>query len=252
MKNYMLHTSEGVRDFFGNELKIKEKLIANIKKGFSSYGYNMVQTPTFEYIDVFSVGKNTFQKPSLYNLINRDNELLALRSDMTASIARFVSSKDSEGVMPKRYFYVANTFRYPNIYQGKSHEFTQAGIELIGKASIKADLEVLKIALVSLKENLVSTFSIHIGSVDFIETLLTELNIEEVSKKEIYKIIEAKDFVTLKEYLNSLNIKNSEKELIIELMQSAGRINYIRRLKDKITLKQTNKIICELEEFYLA
>ena len=53
MKNYMLHTSEGVRDFFGNELKIKEKLIANIKKGFSSYGYNMVQTLTFEYIDVF-------------------------------------------------------------------------------------------------------------------------------------------------------------------------------------------------------
>ena len=104
MKNYMLHTSEGVRDFFGNELKIKEKLIANIKFSFSSFGYKMVQTPTFEYVDVFSVGKNTSQKPSLYNLINRDNEILDLRIDMTASIARFVSSKDSEGVMPKDIF----------------------------------------------------------------------------------------------------------------------------------------------------
>ncbi|MGI6710793.1 MAG: ATP phosphoribosyltransferase regulatory subunit [Bacilli bacterium] len=252
MKNYMLHTSEGVRDFFGNELKIKEKLIANIKSSFSSFGYKMVQTPTFEYIDVFSVGKNTSQKPSLYNLINRDNEILALRSDMTASIARFVSSKDSEGVMPKRYFYVANTFRYPKVYQGASHEFTQAGIELIGKAGIKADLEVLKIALASLKENFVNSFSIHIGSVDFIETLLTELRIEEMSKREIYKIIEAKDFVTLKEYLDSLDIKNSEKELIIELMQSAGRINFIRRLKEKIAFPKTNKVLCELEEFYLA
>ena len=73
-----------------------------------------------------------------------------------------------------------------------------------------------------------------------------------MAKREIYKIIEAKDFVTLKEYLDSLDIKNSEKELIIELMQSAGRINFIRRLKDKIAFPKTNKILCELEEFYLA
>ena len=51
------------------KLKIKEKLIANIKSSFHSFGYKDGSNTTFEYVDVFSVGKNTSQKPSLYNLI---------------------------------------------------------------------------------------------------------------------------------------------------------------------------------------
>ena len=54
MKNYKLHTSEGVRDFLGNELLVKKEIERRLTKLFKSYGYNLVETPTFEYLDVYT------------------------------------------------------------------------------------------------------------------------------------------------------------------------------------------------------
>ena len=92
MKNYRLKTSEGVRDYLGNEALLKEKVETNVRNFLLHYGYELVKTPTFEYVDVFAT-EDFFQQPDLYTLINRQGEFLALRNDMTSSIARVVATK---------------------------------------------------------------------------------------------------------------------------------------------------------------
>lgn len=248
MKNYKLHTSEGVRDYIGEELLIKKEIERRVENLFLSYGYTPVLTPTFEYIDVFS--SSGLQQPSLYNLINRQGEVLALRNDLTSSIARIFATKNTNNLVPKKYCYVASTFRYPRLYQGKSHEFSQAGIEIVGSNNIKSDLECIKLAFEALSKINLSDYTVHLGSSAFIEQLFLDLNISESDTINLLSIIENKDFVLLENTLNELNVDKSYVDLVIHIMRNAGKLNFLTDIINKLENKKSVKILNDLKNLY--
>lgn len=248
MKNYKLHTSEGVRDYLGLELLIKEEIENRVKKIFINNGYELVKTPTFEYIDVYA--SNGIQQPSLYNLINRQGEVLALRNDMTASICRLVATKGNL-VFPKKYCYIANTFRYPRLYQGKSHEFTQAGIEIVGAKGIKADIECIRLAYQAMKEININNFMIHIGSSNFIDSLFSDLGLSDEKKSNLLSIIENKDYVLLKNTLYTYNVDDKYVKLIIRMMETAGKLNFLQGIIDELHDFSAADILEELKTLYV-
>ncbi|PHV71014.1 ATP phosphoribosyltransferase regulatory subunit [Sporanaerobium hydrogeniformans] len=250
MKNYTLHIPEGVRDYIGEEASIKETLQNQIKKVFTGYSYNLIETPTFEYLDVFTLGENSFQKPQLYHLINRQGEVVALRSDMTRAIARVASTQNSQCPFPQRYAYMANSFRYPERYQGKLHEFTQGGIELIGINSIEADAEVIKVAIDALRAVGVEDFTIHIGSSQFLEYTLSDIGLSEKSKEAVYKAIDHKDAVSLRSILEAAHMDSETLEMLLELMQCAGKIELLRSVKERMSAPASKAALTYLEELY--
>lgn len=248
MKNYKLQISEGVKDYLGTELEIKEEIENRLKHLFKSYGYEMVKTPTFEYVDVFT--QNGVQKPSLYSLINRQGELLALRNDMTSSIARIVASKDRSDIVPKKYSYISNTFRYPRLYQGKSHEFTQAGIEIIGISSIKAEIECIKLAYEALNRINITKFTIHIGSGLFINELFKDFGFDDSKINNLLNIIQNKDYVMLKNTLVSYELEDKKIGLVIRIMRNAGKLNFLQSIIDELYGYSSSKILEGLKELY--
>lgn len=248
MKNYKLHTSEGVRDFLGDELLVKEEIERRIKKLFKSYGYNLVETPTFEYLDVYT--SNGIQMPTLYNLINRQGEVLALRNDMTSSIARIVSTVDANNIIPKRYCYVADTFRYPRLYQGKSHVFTQAGIELVGIKNLKADIECVKLAAKALDVINIKNFTIHLGSSAFIKALFEDFNLNNDVIEKLLNSIDNKNFVSLTEILKDNNVDANKISLILKIMENAGKLNFLQSIIDELNGYKCAKILEELKNLY--
>ncbi|MGM9970737.1 MAG: ATP phosphoribosyltransferase regulatory subunit [Anaeroplasma sp.] len=247
MKNYKLHTSEGFKDTFGEELLVKKQVENITLKLFQSFGYEFIKTPTVEYIDVYS--NDGLQKPDLYSLINRQGEVLALCNDMTSSIARFVVSNNYNIDNALKFCYIADTFRYPKLYQGKNHQFLQAGIELIGDKKITSDAEVIYLAYNILKECNVNKFTIHIGSAEFIETILDDLNIQNKVKDAIYNCIKNKDYVTLKQVLNA-SINEDKANFIVDLMLRGGRLHYLEGLMDKLVNTKSYKILESLKEIY--
>ncbi len=250
MKNYTLHIPEGVKDYIGEEVRVKEKIQNQIKQIFYTYSYNLIETPTFEYLDVFTLGETGFQQTQLYNLINRQGELVALRSDMTRAIARVVCTQNSNIPTPQRYAYMANSFRYPERYQGKLHEFTQAGIELIGKNSAEADAEVIKVAIEALKAAGLSAFTMHIGSSQFLEYMLSDIGLGSQDKEEVYQAIEQKDAVKLKNILEASNIDKETLAMLLELIQCAGKIDLLRSVKEKIACHKSKEALSYLENIY--
>ena len=249
MKNYRLKTSEGVRDYLGNEALLKEKVETNVRNFLLHYGYELVKTPTFEYVDVFAT-EDFFQQPDLYTLINRQGEFLALRNDMTSSIARVVATKCQNEILPKKYCYVENTFRYPLRYQGKSHEFTQAGIELIGDGSIKSDVEVIKIAIQSLISLGIKSFSVHVGYSQFLETLFDDLKLNFNQKQIIQNFIDMKDFVSFKDYLKQIKLDKEMIDTMTNLMLSAGKLSYLETVKKKLAKYSCSKCLQRLFDLY--
>ena len=84
----ILHTPEGVRDIYNVECGKKLALEGRIKKTFHLYGYHDIQTPTFEYFDVFRKEIGTISSRELYKFFDKEGNTLALRPDITPSIAR--------------------------------------------------------------------------------------------------------------------------------------------------------------------
>ena len=225
MKNYKLHTSEGFKDTFGKEILVKKEIENKVLECFKSFGLEYIKTPGVEYIDVYS--DKGIQKPDLYNLINHQGEVLALCNDMTASIARFVASNNIKA--PAKYCYSADTFRYPRLYQGKSHQFLQAGIELVGSENIESDIEAIYIAHKVLNKLDINNYSIHLGSSKFLDLLFNDFNINESLKKEIYKDIEKKDYVSLNELLKN-NLEEKHYKFLFDLMLKGGKLRFIENL----------------------
>lgn len=250
MKEYALRIPDGVKDYIGKEAALKESIQNKIKKVFRTNSYNLVETPTFEYLDVFALGTESYQQPSLYHLVNREGELMALRSDMTRSIARLVSMQKLNRVLPQRLCYLKNSFRYPERYQGKLHEFTQAGIELIGSSSLKADAEVIRIAVKCLKEIGISDFVVHIGSSKILEYILEDLGFNEEECKKVFGAIEAKDAVELKNILRLVNIERDVLELLLELIECSGKIELLKSIKCKLPSLRAKKTLEDMENLY--
>ena len=84
----LLHTPEGVRDIYNVECGKKLALEGRIKKVFHLYGYHDIQTPTFEYFEVFSKEVGTIPSRDLYKFFDREGNTLVLRPDFTPSVSR--------------------------------------------------------------------------------------------------------------------------------------------------------------------
>ena len=83
MKNQLLHTPEGVRDIYNSECKKKQALQDRLRKAMESYGYQIIQTPTFEFFDIFGKEIGTTPAKELYKFFDREGNTLVLRPDIT-------------------------------------------------------------------------------------------------------------------------------------------------------------------------
>ena len=96
MKRQLLHTPEGVRDRYKEECEKKLTLQNNLHNVLKRYGYRDIETPTFEYFDVFGKEIGTIPAKDLYKFFDREGNTLVLRPDITPSVARAFAKYFSE------------------------------------------------------------------------------------------------------------------------------------------------------------
>ena len=217
MKRQMLHTPEGVRDIYSLEYGKKAVLEEKLQKIFHLYGYHDIQTPTFEYFDVFGKEIGTTPVKELYKFFDREGNTLVLRPDITPSIARAAMTVFDTEQLPIRLCYKGNTFINQSSYQGRLHENTQAGAELIGIDSVEADAEMVVMAVDSLKEVGLKEFQIHIGSVDFFESLIEETGLSMEDEKRLRELISNRNYFGVEELLEQEQVKVTTKTALLVL-----------------------------------
>ena len=170
----LLHTPEGVRDIYGEELNEMERLTASLKETMKRFGFDGIRTPSFEYFDVFSSERGTVPSKDMYKFIDRDGNTLVLRPDMTPQVARAAATYYREGQNPIRLSYIGNTFINNSGYQLRLKETTQAGVELFGDDSIVADAEILALTVECLKNAGLTEFQIEVGNAGFFRSIANE------------------------------------------------------------------------------
>ena len=248
------HTPEGVRDIYNIECGKKLSLESRLHKVLQMYGYHDIQTPTFEFFEVFRKEIGTIPSKELYKFFDKEGNTLVLRPDITPSIARAAATLFPDNDMPIRLCYMGNTFINNSSYQGRLKENTQLGAELIGDGSVDADAEVLSMVVDCLLKSGLSEFQISVGHADFFRGLLEAAGTDEEEEQELKSLISNKNFFGVEEFAETLKLDPGLTELFHMLgnpnvgkddLQKAGELAaaYPRILAAVRNLIELQKII---------
>ena len=246
----LLHTPEGVRDIYNVECGKKLALEGRIKKVFHLYGYHDIQTPTFEYFDVFRKEIGTVPSNELYKFFDKDGNTLALRPDITPSIARAAATLFQDEELPIRLCYTGSTFVNHSNYQGRLRETTQMGAELMVDDSVEADAEMLALVIESMLTIGLKEFQLSVGNVDFFQSLIEDACLDEEAELRVRELINNRNYFGVEEFLDSIQVKRSSKEAFSALNELVGGIDILAQAKNIAPNSKGVMAVKRLEKIY--
>ncbi len=202
VKKWLLQVPEGTRDILYADCAAKRRVEDLLGGVFAGAGYSEIVAPTLEYLDVFEE-KNAIPVEEMYKLVDRHGRIMALRPDSTTPIARVAASRLREQPLPLRLYYTQNVLRAGEGERGRRSEFTQSGVELIGAAGLRADLEVLCTALSAMEAAGIKNYKLELGHVGFFKELLKQTCYSPEDAERIRGYIEYKNFAALSDLLSA-------------------------------------------------
>lgn len=250
MKRFV-HTPEGVRDIYGMECQKKHRIQEMIHENFTRFGYEDIETPTFEFFDVFGREIGTTPSKELYKFFDKEGNTLVLRPDFTPSIGRCAAKYFMEQSVPVRLSYMGNTFTNTSNLQGKLKEATQMGVELIGDAGIMADAEMVHLAVSSLKAAGLKEFQVSIGEIGFFKGICEEAMLDEDTELKLREFISNKNYFGAEELLlNNQNLKPEKIESFLKITELFGSFDVLEEALELVHNKRSRRAILRLQQMY--
>ncbi|NVT57873.1 ATP phosphoribosyltransferase regulatory subunit [Listeria monocytogenes] len=187
----------GTRDKLFREARAAYKIEQQVNHYFEKRGFKRIETPVIEFEDVFSSEHQADAK--LYRFFDEKGRLTVLRPDMTLPIGRVVSTT---GVMlPLKLSYSGKIFRANEDFGGEQNEQTQAGIEIIGYPSIKAEIECILIGIGVLNALEIPNFQIELGHAAIYRRVTNLLNLSETAEIDFRLLIQNKSLTGIKRFV---------------------------------------------------
>ena len=139
---------KGTRDFYPEDMRIRQWMFGRLREAVGLYGYQEYDGPMLEPFDLYAAktGEEIVNQ-QLYWLMDKGDRKLAVRPEMTPTMARMVAAKVHELPRPVRWFAIPNLWRYERPQRGRLREHWQLNVDVVGGDSLLADAEILSVAL---------------------------------------------------------------------------------------------------------
>ena len=216
----------------------------------ASYGYRDIETPTFEYFDVFGSDVGTIPSRDLYKFFDREGNTLVLRPDFTPSIARAAGRYFLDMDRPVRLCYLGKTFVNHQEHRGRLKENTEIGAELIGEGSADADAEIIAMANDMLLAAGLSDFQISIGHVGFFESLVDEAGIDEETVHHLRILIHNHNTFGVEKLLSEKCIDQRISRILSSLTVMNGGEEMLEKAYGMTQGLKAQDAVCRLKEVY--
>jgi len=146
MKN-IIKSVKGTRDFYPEEMAKRQWLIEKIRQTSELLGYEAYDGPCLETIELYAAKSGEeLVKEQAFVFPDRSGELIALRPELTPTLARMVAAQQNALTFPLRWWSFGPFWRYERPQKGRSREFFQWNIDLIGVEGVEADAELIAVA----------------------------------------------------------------------------------------------------------
>ncbi len=249
----MFEIPRGTRDFTPEEMykrRYVEDLFRNV---FECYGYQEIQTPTFEHLDLFLEKSGESVLDEIYEFTDKGNRKLALRPELTAPVMRMYVDKLQMEPKPLKLFYFGNCFRYDRPQKGRYREFLQAGCELIGPDTPEAIAELITLSIDMLKEIGLTNIQLQIGNLKLLSSVFDALKLTNDQQQLLLPSIDKEKFEDVEELLIQWNVDeekvsqflnlltDQDTDVLHELLENREEnIDEIKRLNEIIRLVQND------------
>lgn len=247
MERWRYNLPEGVSDLLPEAAWQKRRLEDAFLREFAASGYSLVETPAFEYLEVFSGSETAMRQEELVKFIDGQGRILTLRPDGTMPCARVAATRLKDAPAPLRLCYVGQVF---HVDQGRMHAATQAGIELLGKKSPQGDAEVIALAARSLKAVGLQNFQFDLGQVAFFKGLVDEAGLTPQQAEEVREAVERKDMLALELLLTTLGMQDKLGEKLMALPQLYGGREVLSTARKLTAQKSALLALDDLEKVF--
>ena len=239
-----------MRYYIGAEARLRRTIEDTAMSVFESWSYEEVITPSVDYYDLFEQGMGHTEAQRGFRFTDNDGRLLALRPDVTSSVARMAATLLAERPRPLRFCYAAPVFRQqPQSHAEWRRENTQLGCELIGVNGKSADLEVLRLANEILSRlDLQTTYCITINNVEIFNGVAAHLELTTTARERLRRLIDTRETAELQRFLDSCS--NSEGRAFSQPTQLTGTREVIRAARNVITNSRSIAALDSLEELW--
>jgi len=239
-----------VRDIYGKEYAQKLLVEELIHKQLNLYGYQDIQTPVFEFFDVFSREIGTTPSRELYKFFDKEGNTLVLRPDFTPSMARCAAKYFMDKDTPIRLCYMGNTFTNTSSLQGKLKEVTQMGAELMGDGSVEADGEMIAMMTEALLHAGLKEFQVSIGQIEYFKGICQQAGLSEETESELRELISGKNIFGAQELLAGKGVEESYSRMLLKVTEHFGSVQVLKEARALAGNSRSLAAIDRLEKLY--
>lgn len=186
---------KGTRDYYPEVMALRSWLYDAAKKVSNSFGYQEYEGPLIESIELYAAksGEELVKEQS-FVFEDRGGNLIALRPELTPTLARMVAQRQNQLIYPLRWWSFGPFWRYERPQKGRTREFFQWNIDLIGPDTPAADAELVAIVAAFFKQVGLSPSDaqIMVNNRQLMETELIALGIAPGQLKEVFRLIDRK------------------------------------------------------------
>ncbi len=135
---------KGARDFFPEDMRVRDYIFGVWRKVVRRYGYEAYDAPLIEPYDVFAAKTGQeIVNDQTYQFVDRGERRVVIRPEMTPSVSRMIAARRQEVAYPARWYSIAQFMRYERPQRGREREFWQLNADIFGAETVKADAEII-------------------------------------------------------------------------------------------------------------
>ena len=199
---------KGTRDFYPREMRLRNWFFGVIREVLENSAFDEYNGPMLESLELYAAKSGEeLACEQTYNFFDRGERHLAIRPEMTPTVARMVAGKMGELNFPLRWFSIPNMYRYERPQRGRLREFWQINVDIFGCDTYEADLECIISAINILRAYGAdeSMFTVHINNRRFFNDVISAIaGTDTEGSRKVSKVIDRKNKIPRNAYENEL------------------------------------------------
>lgn len=223
MKN-IIQPVKGTRDYYPEAMAVRSWLYTTAREVAESFGYQEYDAPFLESIELYAAksGEELVKEQS-YVFKDRGGNLITLRPELTPSLARMIAQRQGQLTFPLRWWSFGPFWRYERPQKGRSREFFQWNVDLIGAANPAADAEVVAVLATFFREVGLTPQDtlILVNNRQLIEIELERLGITSKERKAVFRLVDRREKMSQPDweaYAVELGLSTSQIDGLIQLL----------------------------------
>jgi histidyl-tRNA synthetase len=243
----------GFRDFYPEDLALRAHIFETWRTVANRYGFEEYDGPPLEPLDLYTEKSGDEIVGQLYNFVDRGDRKVALRPEMTPTLARMVAARAKGLRKPIRWFSIPQLFRYERQQRGRLREHFQFNCDLIGEASPLADAEVIALAIDVMRAFGLTANDVRVRLSDrrLLNAMLRRFSLTEDQTAAVYNYLDKQGRTTHSRNLERLKELNVPDEV-------GGMLDFVSSAREMVTLEpwfkdaETRVIAGQLDEVITA